>query len=187
MFQGAEENDVSGSSGVMGRPSIGGATKVTPELGAGNPLSKEPRNGSSAKKTWLTVLGRVARRAKCHASRGRDSGELSQSPALRRGSRVFTRMVLLGGVGEKTGKVRKGGGRAAGFGGREQRGGESGEVVRNGRLGERGPGATKAFIAREGLSAGRVPWRCGGAPRGPAPLGGGGGAGLCGCCQGLRL
>ena len=93
------------SFGVTGRPSIGGATKVTPELGAGNPLNKEPRNGSSAKNMWLTVLGRVARRAKGHGSRGRDRGELSQSPALRRGSRVFTRMVLLGGVGEEMGEV----------------------------------------------------------------------------------
>ena len=38
--------------GVAGRPSIGGATKVTPELGVGNPLNKEPHNGSSAKRMW---------------------------------------------------------------------------------------------------------------------------------------
>ena len=78
---------------------------MTPELGAGNPLNKEPRNGSSAKNVWLMVRGRVARRAKGHGGRGRDSGELSQSPALRRGSRVFTRMVLLGWVCEKMGEV----------------------------------------------------------------------------------
>ena len=44
--------------GVTGRPSIGGATKVTPELGAGNPLNKEPRNGSSAKVTWSMRMRR---------------------------------------------------------------------------------------------------------------------------------
>ena len=142
MGQGAEESYFRGLSGVMGRPSIGGATKVTPELGAGYPLSKEPRNGSSAKNVWLMVRGRVARRAKGHGSRGRDSGELSQSPALRRGGRAFARMVLLGWVCEKMGEVGAAGGCAAGFGGRERRGGESGEVARNGRLGERRPGAT---------------------------------------------
>ena len=70
MVQGTVDNDFRGLSGVMGRPSIGGATKVIPELGAGNPLNKEPRNGSSAKNVWLTVLGRVVRRAKGHGSRG---------------------------------------------------------------------------------------------------------------------
>ena len=54
MVQGTEENDFRGLSGVMGRPSIGGATKVTPELGVGNPLNKEPHNGSSAQRTrWV--------------------------------------------------------------------------------------------------------------------------------------
>ena len=52
MVQGTEENDFRGLVGAVGRPSIGGATKVTPELGVGNPLNKEPRNGSSAKRTW---------------------------------------------------------------------------------------------------------------------------------------
>ena len=44
--------------GVTGRPSIGGATKVTPELGVGNPLNKEPHNGSSAKLIWSMQLRR---------------------------------------------------------------------------------------------------------------------------------
>ena len=41
--------------GVAGRPSIGGAAKVTPELGVGNPLNKEPRNGSSAESAGLAL------------------------------------------------------------------------------------------------------------------------------------
>ena len=52
MVQETEENDFRGMVGVMGRPSIGGATKVTPELGVGNPLNKEPHNGPSAERTW---------------------------------------------------------------------------------------------------------------------------------------
>ena len=52
MRQGEEENDFRGLVGAVGRPSIGGATKVTPELGVGNPLNKEPHNGSSAEKMW---------------------------------------------------------------------------------------------------------------------------------------
>ena len=36
---------------------------------------------------------------------GRDCGELSQSPALRRRHRVFTRMALLGWVCEEMGDV----------------------------------------------------------------------------------
>ena len=41
--------------GVAGRPSIGGATKVTPELGVGNPLNKEPHNGSGAERMWFAL------------------------------------------------------------------------------------------------------------------------------------
>ena len=52
MFERRKEKDSRGLSGAAGRPSIGGATKVTPELGVGNPLNKEPHNGSSAKRTW---------------------------------------------------------------------------------------------------------------------------------------
>ena len=55
LWQGTEENDFCGSSGVMSRPSIGGATKVTPELGVGNPLNKEPHNGSSAERMWFML------------------------------------------------------------------------------------------------------------------------------------
>ena len=51
MFEGREENESCGLSGAVGRPSIGGATKVTPELGVGNPLNKEPHNGPSAERT----------------------------------------------------------------------------------------------------------------------------------------
>ena len=63
MVQGTEENGFRGVSGVMGRPSIGGATKVTPEQGAGNPLNKEPRNGSSAgNMPWKRAAAEVGRK-----------------------------------------------------------------------------------------------------------------------------
>ena len=101
-------------------------------------------------------------------------------PRLSVGVELLTRMALLGWVLEKMGKVGEGSGDAARSGGLEQGGGED-CACRS--VGKRGPGAKQAFIAQEGLSAGRQPWRCGGAPRGPAPLGGGAALGCAGATK----
>ena len=70
--------------GVTGRPSIGGATKVTPELGVGNPLNKEPHNGPSAKRgrwrQWRSCAG-SARRASTDAL-GKGEGGFWRVPAV---------------------------------------------------------------------------------------------------------
>ena len=61
------EGEFAGLHGVPGRPSIGGATKVTPELGVGTPLNKEPHNGLSAVRE-RGVGGERAQR--CRGSKG---------------------------------------------------------------------------------------------------------------------